>query len=361
MRIPAQPRILLAAAAAALAVACGSVGQHARQGGAAGGGPTSGQAGSNAVATVVTRNLYLGAELGPAMAARSDAEFLRATTAVWAMVRRNDFRVRVRAIANEIAAARADLVGLQEAYLWELRPAGEGAFEPAYDYVDLLLSALAARGLRYRVAASVTLFSFAAPIRTGETVRMTDHGVILAREDVRTAHATGRVFTNLLPVNVLGHRIPVKRGFVSVEVEREGVRFEFASVHLEAYQQSIRTLQAQELAGALDDRLPVILVGDLNSNPGTSGAAVLARAGLRDVWATLHPEQPGPTSPWPDDLSIAARPWLRDRIDAVLVRGPLTPVAATIVGTHASDRIGGLWPSDHAGVVATIRLDATDR
>jgi len=39
----------------------------------------------------------------------------------------------------------------------------------------------------------------------------------------------------------------------------------------------------------------------------------------------------------------------------VFLRGPFTPVAADVVGEESADRTpGGLWPSDHAGVVATL-------
>jgi hypothetical protein len=31
-------------------------------------------------------------------------------------------------------------------------------------------------------------------------------------------------------------------------------------------------------------------------------------------------------------------------------------IRSSIVGARASERVGGLWPSDHAGVVATLRL-----
>src|SRR5512141_112320 len=67
---------------------------------------------------VLTRNLYLGADLTPVIQATDGAQFLAATTAVWAMVQRNDFHVRARAIADEIAWTQPALVGLQEAYTW---------------------------------------------------------------------------------------------------------------------------------------------------------------------------------------------------------------------------------------------------
>jgi hypothetical protein len=72
---------------------------------------------------------------------------------------------------------------------------------------------------------------------------------------------------------------------------------------------------------------------------------------------------PGCTSPYNEDLTIAEIT-LSERIDYVMVHGRLTPLEAGVVGTSQSDRIPvpdepdvALWPSDHAGVWATIRLD----
>ena len=62
---------------------------------------------------------------------------------------------------------------------------------------------------------------------------------------------------------------------------------------------------------------------------------------------------------------IDEAPAFHERIDFVLfrdpklgaIRGPFDALAASIVGNAPSDRTpSGLWPSDHAGVVATLRV-----
>ena len=53
---------------------------------------------------VETRNLYLGADLTPVIAAKDFATFIGATTAAWTMVQKNDFHSRAKALAAEIAA-----------------------------------------------------------------------------------------------------------------------------------------------------------------------------------------------------------------------------------------------------------------
>jgi hypothetical protein len=92
----------------------------------------------------------------------------------------------------------------------------------AYDYVPELLAALKARGLEYRSVAQVELLDFEAPTLFGNDARLTDHGVILARKDVKTRNPAGVVFANLLPVTVLGQTVLVKRGYVAVDVKHRG-------------------------------------------------------------------------------------------------------------------------------------------
>jgi endonuclease/exonuclease/phosphatase family metal-dependent hydrolase len=318
---------------------------------------------------VLTRNLYLGADLTPVIQAPDGAQFVAAVTAAWAMVQKNDFHVRAQAVAEEIAWTRPALVGLQEAYTWRIQSPGDalsGGTTPAetvvYDYVPELLAALAQRGLHYRVAAQVELFDFEAPTATGIDVRMTDHGVVLARADVQTREPTGQVFSTLLPVQVLGQTYPVKRGWVSVKAKvRGGSWFRFVSAHTEAYHPLVRTAQAQELAAALAGETgPLVVVGDLNSHPGEESAAVLAAAGFQDAWAALHPVGPGYTCCWLEDLTVSSPPAppLDERIDYVFTRGPVRAVFGDVLGDRPWEREGGLWPSDHAGLVAWLGIAA---
>ena len=86
--------------------------------------------GATTTVTVMTRNVYLGGDINrPVRAARgkSAGEALaalgQANDQVRAIVDQTDFRVRSRLLAAEIAAARPDLVGLQEVALWRQGPA----------------------------------------------------------------------------------------------------------------------------------------------------------------------------------------------------------------------------------------------
>jgi endonuclease/exonuclease/phosphatase family metal-dependent hydrolase len=308
---------------------------------------------------VLTRNLYLGADLGPVIAARTPQAFVAATTAVWRMVQKNDFRTRARALAAEVADTPPALIGLQEAVTWRTRstttadPEGDVAF----DYIPLLLEALEARGLRYREIARVDLLDVEGPTALGFNIRLTDHGAVLARADVHASNGKGFVFGAILTVDTLAGPVAIKRGWVSADVEHRGEQLRFVSTQLESFNALIRTAQAGELKAALaNEARPVILIGDLNSHPGTEGEAVLASAGFDDVWAALHERRAGLTCCFLEDLTKVQGAALTERIDYVLVRGDVEPRNARVLGANRGSRVGGLWPSDHAGLFATIRV-----
>ena len=153
---------------------------------------------------VMTRNLYLGADLTAVMGARSERELAAAVTAAWAMVQRNDFRARAEALAAEIAGCGPALVALQEACTWRT------GSEIACDYVADLLAAASRLGMSYRPVAQVELLDFQAPTLRGEQVRLTDRCAILAREDVQVADATGRIYEHLMEVRLPGATLPLQ-------------------------------------------------------------------------------------------------------------------------------------------------------
>ena len=320
--------------------------------------------------TVMTRNLFLGTDLNPIFQAPSLPALFGAVGAGWAQVQANDFPARAQAIAGEIASAKPDLVGLQEAMLYRPEVPPDGAATPtqtvAYDFVNLLEDALAQRGLAYEAVSVFTGTDAELPAGLPPTldVRLTDHVVVLARADEKTADLklsnpqSGR-YAAALTVQTVAGPVTLPRGWASVDVKIRGKSFRFVTTHLEAFSPLIRNPQAAELlAGPADTELPVVLVGDLNSGPGFDLGAygILLGGGFSDAWngglgltcchaVDLH--KPSPT--------------LTKRIDLVLTRGGFETVSADVVGEEPGDRTStGLWPSDHAGVVAGLRLPGGD-
>jgi hypothetical protein len=82
--------------------------------------------------------------------------------------------------------------------------------------------------------------------------------------------------------------------------------------------------------------------------------APLFAAGFLDTAVTATANDPGPTCCYNADVTGGT---LTSRIDYVLYRGAFEAVSQIRVGADAADMTaGGLFPSDHAGVVADLVL-----
>lgn len=321
---------------------------------------------------VMTRNLYLGADLTPAIVAPDVPTLIGAVTTIFATVEATNFPERARRLAREIAKLRPDLVGLQEVALWRSQIPTNGVEEKVeFDFLALLLDALEARGQSYEVVAVQVGTDVVAPALTPEgfccrLIRFTDREVILARRHRHSPHlgisnpqAAAFAVNLVLPLPG-GGVFAVQRGWASVDVKVEGSKFRFISTHLEVASALVQVLQGQELlAGPANTPLPVVLVCDCNSAADgldTATYGILIEAGFDDAWSLVHPGDPGPTCCHAEDLSNPL-PTLVTRIDLVLFRGGFDALKAVIVGEELRDRTrSGLWPSDHAGVEAKLSL-----
>ncbi|HZD69290.1 MAG TPA: endonuclease/exonuclease/phosphatase family protein [Actinomycetes bacterium] len=317
--------------------------------------------------TVASYNLYLGADLTPLFSASSPQELVQLAGQIYANVVRTDFPSRAEAIARLLAASPPDVAGLQEVSLWETGPIG-GPLSPSYDFLRLLLAALARHGLSYRpVAVNVNFAGAPMPISATTAARLTDRDVIIARSDLPAARLKVRgpeshnfAARLVIPTAIPGLSFTVLRGWSAVDVKVRGRTVRFANTHLEAFSTPVRKQQAQELAAALARSAhPVVLVGDLNSTPDdTVGAyGTFAAAGYADAWVAVQGPEGGFTAGQTELLDNVPSK-LDHRIDYVLYQ-PLgvRAVAAEVIGEELADRTpAGLWPSDHAGVVATLDL-----
>jgi len=197
-------------------------------------------------------------------------------------------------------------------------------------------------------------------------VRHTDREVILARADLKTSDLklsnvqAGHFATNCVIATRIGP-ITIKRGWVSADVKIRGRQFRFVSTHLDGdcADPSIQTAQARELLegpGATD--LPLVFVGDFNSEAveaSTSAYGALRTAGFTDTWSEAGVGE-GFTC-CEDPFLLGPASLLSRRIDLVLFRGDFHTVEVEGVGTDPTARTpSGLWPSDHAGVAATLEL-----
>lgn len=378
-------RVLLGLLASALALGTAlvpSASVHA-------GPPSAGQGTPARTATVMTRNLYLGADLDPilvALASGNTAAIIGAATQTWTAVQATRPEERMGAIADEIVAADADAVGLQEVTTWTTyayNPLTRETSNPtvAYDFLDLLLDALEERGADYREVAGATAHNFssppipylASPTATLPTraVKLEDRDVIIVRDDVAATNARTGTYQNIISFPFNGSLLPVARGWGSADLTVGKATFRFVNSHLEAFGipgldgEQVRVAQvgellaAQALIATQAGDLPIVYVGDYNSRAPDAPAYTRLLAGVgADAWPRMNPGDPGYTCCLGATLTDPANP-LTSRIDLVLHSRDIKAARAHIVGDDPADMTAsGLWPSDHAGVVARLVVPA---
>lgn len=317
--------------------------------------------------TVMSRNLYLGADIIKAAGAPTPEAQKQAATALWHTVQQTNFPVRATAIAGEIERTAPDLIGLQEVSLWRTTRPGvtndvKDANVVVYDFLALLQDRLRARGLHYEAEVVQQEADFEVPTAERFDLRLTMRDVILRRTNRagQKVKVTGRLSGNYatnLNVPIQGQTVVSLRGWTAIDARLGQTSFRFVNTHFEAFGASFREAQAQELVQgplAVTGR-PVILVGDLNSDPRDTSPNGLAYKRVADA-GFVNAFNPFPATSGQSETLDNPVSTLSSFIDHILSRPGLQTVSTEVVGDEPQDRIQGLWPSDHAGVVATLQL-----
>jgi endonuclease/exonuclease/phosphatase family metal-dependent hydrolase len=308
------------------------------------------------------------------------ASVAAAATAVWGQIQATNFPERAQALAAEIDETRPHLVAIQEIPRYVIL---NDAFQTVgfQDHLGILQAELA--GLPYTLAEVQENTTTVMPVilQNGlHYVQYTDRIAVLVRDDLTVTdvdHGTYQAHYQLAPT------LDLKRGWIRVSAEVAGVPYHFVNTHLEVQTfASTQADQTQELLESVTAGLDgvTVLMGDLNSDaaagPGaaswTPSYGTLIAAGFQDTWKLGHPghSQIGFTCCQEKELANEASV-LDERIDFVLIRstdhqGSQERIPGSIqvemVGEEGMDRIypaenpTGLWPSDHAGLLASLKI-----
>jgi endonuclease/exonuclease/phosphatase family metal-dependent hydrolase len=314
---------------------------------------------------VMVRNVYLGADIVKLATPTNREDFERNATELFQIVQQNDYATRAKALAAEIRATKPDVIGVQEAAIWRTGPKDDPA--PAanvvYDSTEVLLKELASLGQQYRVAGGRDWLDVEGPTTT-QDVRLVQRDVVLVRRNskMKVNRSFQGGYTEHFDVQTQAGLAQSLRGWVGIDATLAGRKFRFVTTHLEAYIPATAEAQAKQLmSGPLaSKRRPSILVGDFNSDPSSSGTSDergverLPKAYQAIIKADF-------VNPMPRRLTCCYKELLTDPdasgldewLDHIMVRPRMRVLNSRIVGNRMS---GGLWPSDHQGVFATIRL-----
>src|SRR6516164_4386659 len=303
---------------------------------------------------VLTQNMYIGADLTPIALAKTFPQFQDAITTVTQNIVATKPAERAAAMAAEIAKQRPDFVALHEA--WMLTT---GGFK--MDLLKSVLEALKALGQPYALVGGGTVNQEDLDLTSfGVNFHLTDRDAILMRTDVDILiiGVQSQQFPTAITLPPPFNQITIHGGYVSVDAIVRGRPLRFVSVHLIPNPGTIlaHTHELLQLA-ANTTTLPLVFGGDFNttaddpSNPSYVIYQTLTNAGLTDAW---NPRRPGPTC-CQDPSLLNARSKLDQRVDLILLRGAFAVENINLIGSKPSDRTpSGLWPSDHAGIVATL-------
>jgi hypothetical protein len=323
--------------------------------------------------TVMTQNLYQGTELANALAATTQQQFLLGVAADYNNVIATNFPERADAIAAVIARSRPALVGLQEVALWQTEsPYPSGSWTVSYDFLQILLDRLAAHGMHYMTVIARTNFTVAGVglFSSGLMgVSLTERAAILARTDLpasrlQLSNPQQGGYQAYIPVHTLSGTLPIGSGWLSVDATTRGTTYRFITTHLSAITltSGVQAPQMQELlSGPAATALPVVIAGDFNTPPTGAAYTEAVGAGFTDQWTAANGDDNGYTAFQVLPTINNPESNLSTRIDYVLARGPIAAKDMRVVGAHPSTRTpSGLWPSDHAGVVATLKIGGQD-
>lgn len=329
---------------------------------------TQGTTGASTI-TVYTQNLYVGADVDAIVEAPDQQQALAALIQAAGTLQRTSFATRAAAIADEIARTKPDVVGFQEGSKIDVDLTPIGLPLSAHeDFLATIKSALSARGLtNYVVADTVT--DVQANLGVASLI---DYDIMLVNADRVTLRSV--VKRNFANNDGLFGGVNLIRGFVEARITVGGRDYVVVTTHAEGtdltaagvdYHQ-LHVKQMQEIVDEVNKvDEPAIVMGDLNDEDTSPMYQVMLNAGFADDWRTLRPGVDGNTCCHLSDLSDP-RPQLgrfHQRIDFVFARGvghANRDVTGRIVeyGLLPSDRLAGpegtIWPSDHAGLLATL-------
>lgn len=366
--------------------------------------------------TVMTRNLYLGADVGVAMELIPNLS--AAAQFMWDQVKATDFNKRAPKLAAEVIAERPDVIGIQEATIWYCKKSAWSKRTEVFNFTEQFLAAIKAQGQDYVLASkdgvtalntgySIAAIPFVTMVNDPETFQplfgqdKAACGFEIADALVIRGDLSGKVLAvgnteYEASYTVVPTIMTIYRGYSWADIKIGNTPVRFVTTHLESLWDENKVpnaaKQAQQLITDLKEtRNPIVIMGDFNSDPrdprisddpnvGGQPAAskscpaggsecsayrLMFEAGFKDV----GPDSLDPrnntwgmnallTGPDPDRLKYSQQlgnfAGYSDRLDYVFVKNGAVPLVSRIIGATPPNNLN----SDHAGVVSLISIDS---
>jgi len=272
--------------------------------------------------TVMTRNIYLGADVGPAM--KLLPNFSTAAQFMWDQVHKTDFSLRAPKLAAEIVAEHPDVMAIQEATTWVCTPGPFSKKVVVYDFVEQLLENTKALGAEYVLASHdgktaynegfaidpIAMVTMAHDPQTfmpmfGKSdvacgFRIAD--VLLVRADHAADVLAVGTTEYTKSYTIIPTIMTVHRGYSWADISIHGVPTRFVTTHLESLFDSGKIppakIQTDQLIKDLGSAtMPLVVMGDFNSDPRDPRPSSDPNLGAQPAQSdTCRAQAPNPTS-----------------------------------------------------------------
>lgn len=359
--------------------------------------------------TVMSRNIYLGADVGRALELIPNLP--AAAQYMWDQVKQTDFSKRAKILATEIKQSSPDVIGLQEATIWYCKKYPWSKKVEVFNFTEQLLDALDGRyelaskdGIRaLNPGFSINPIPFLTKVNDEQTFKEvfgsssaacgfeTGDALLVKKSDnlevIEVGNSEYEASYSIVPTIMT-----IYRGYSWADIKVKGVPTRFVTTHLESLWDDNKVpnsaKQAMQLVNDLSNtKMPVIVMGDFNSDPRDPRSKDQPNPGEQPIQsqacqanaitcnAYLIMSQAGYKDAGPDSLDPKNYTWgmnalltgadtkrlvaaksmgneygFTDRLDYIFSKNGTESVASEIIGTQ------GEYGSDHAGVVATIAL-----
>jgi len=359
--------------------------------------------------TVMSRNIYLGADVGRALELIPNLP--AAAQYMWDQVKQTDFSKRAKILATEIKQSSPDVIGLQEATIWYCKKYPWSKKVEVFNFTEQLLDALDGRyelaskdGIRaLNPGFSINPIPFLTKVNDEQTFKEvfgsssaacgfeTGDALLVKKSDnlevIEVGNSEYEASYSIVPTIMT-----IYRGYSWADIKVKGVPTRFVTTHLESLWDDNKVpnsaKQAMQLVNDLSNtKMPVIVMGDFNSDPRDPRSKDQPNPGEQPIQsqacqanaitcnAYLIMSQAGYKDAGPDSLDPKNYTWgmnalltgadtkrlvaaksmgneygFTDRLDYIFSKNGTESVASEIIGAQ------GEYGSDHAGVVATIAL-----
>ncbi len=359
--------------------------------------------------TVMTRNIYLGADVGKALELIPDLP--AAAQYMWDQMRKTDFGSRSKLLADEINQYKPDVIGIQEATIWKCQKNLWSKRTTIYDFVEILLKQLSGEyevaelnsAKAYNPGFSISPIPYLTKVidpevfqrifsqdsafcgfETGDTLIVKKQ---LQSEVINLGNTEYEASYSVVPT-----LMTIYRGYTWADIKINGTPTRFITTHLESLWDENKipnsARQARQLiSDTSNTKMPLIIMGDFNSDPKDPRGKGGLNPGLQPVESLNCPPNSSTCSAYklmiendfidagPNSLDPKNFTWgmnaqlsgpdlerksaaqkfgnqfgFTDRLDYVFVKNNVRVNSAEIIGVKPP------YASDHAGVVVKILI-----